>query len=100
MRPTVRCGSLVLVLAALGGSVSAGQPGATYQLTRQAIKSGGGAMDSGQMTLSGTLGQQEAIAVSLSSEGYALAGGFWAQASPTGFTDVLFRADFETGPQQ
>ncbi len=65
--------SLALLLVAALSS-AAGPP---YHIDRWTVDGGGGPLNGGGYTLSGTAGQADAGQV-LSGGGYALGGGFWA----------------------
>jgi hypothetical protein len=69
---------VVLVLSVSGWSLAASEAG--FELSWSSLDGGGGVSRGGGLTLSGTLGQPDAGA--LSGGGYQLAGGFWQAPVP------------------
>ncbi len=71
---------LALVVGLLAVNVALAQSGGGYDLIRWTVDGGGGAVNGGGYTLSGTAGQPEPGAA-LTGGGYVLTGGFWPGAS-------------------
>jgi hypothetical protein len=85
------CALLLVATAAALSMPARAQSGGSFDLTRNTVV-GGGVMGSkgGDYTLSGTVGQADAGA--LTGDGYALAGGFWgggSASSPAGYAIYL-----------
>jgi hypothetical protein len=83
VRATTR--ALLVVLLALWATAAEGQ---TFSLDWWTVDGGGGTSTAGVYTVSGTIGQPDAAA--MSGGGYSLTGGFWAlDATPTPVRPVL-----------
>jgi hypothetical protein len=77
--------ALAVILLALWAPVAEGQP---FSLDWWTVDGGGGTSTAGVYTVSGTIGQPDAGA--MSGGGYSLTGGFWAlDATPTPVRPVL-----------
>jgi hypothetical protein len=72
--------ALVTLLMVITFASTQAQSGSGYDLTWNTIDNGGGTSSNGGYTLDGTIGQPDAGA-SISSSGYTLTGGFWADVS-------------------
>lgn len=72
MIAAVGCG--VLLPVAMAG-------GPSYDITSFTVDGGGGTSSGTGFVLSGTAGQSDATAVTLTGDGFALTGGFWPAAS-------------------
>jgi hypothetical protein len=71
----------LLLLALLGpGSAARAQQGGPYDLTWWTVDGGGGLVQGGGYTLTGTAGQPDP-APALTGGGYVLTGGFWPGAA-------------------
>jgi hypothetical protein len=66
-----------LILAALT-TIARAQSGGPFDLSWSTIDGGGGTSAAGQFTLSGTIGQSDANAVTLTGGKFTLTGGFWS----------------------
>ena len=82
---------LVAALAATTGSAQSGGP---YAITRSTIDNGGGLSASGNVAITGTIGQPDATAT-LRNGNLRLRGGFWAATGEPLPNDPLFSNSFE-----
>ena len=64
--------------------------GGDFEITKSTIDNGGGTSVGGEFSLSGTIGQPDAVSQVLSGGEFLLAGGFWAKA-----IDRIFGDGFE-----
>lgn len=67
--------------------------GGDFAIAKSTIDSGGGASWGGNFSLTGTIGQPEANRQISTGGGFALAGGFWANATTI---DLIFKNSFES----
>ena len=75
--------SLLITLAALaGGNLARAQSGGGFDLTWSTIDGGGGTSTGGVFSISGTIGQPDAGA--MSSGSFQLTGGFWGVVQTPG----------------
>ena len=87
--------TLLLLSALLWAAVALSAPaGGDYVITRSTIDGGGGRSSGGNFTLTGTIGQPEAQAMSALGGDYGVAGGFWAKAA--GVLELIFKDSFES----
>jgi len=67
--------------------------GEDFEITNNTIDGGGGLSSGGDFTVTGTIDQHDATAQVSRRGSFALAGGFWANAT---IADVIFRDGFES----
>jgi hypothetical protein len=67
--------------------------GEGFEITNNTIDGGGGLSSGGDFTVTGTIGQHDATAQVSSRGNFALAGGFWANAT---IADEIFHDGFES----
>lgn len=66
--------------------------GGDFEITKSTIDSGGGTSSGGDFSITGTIGQPDANHQISMGGGFALAGGFWANAT---VADLIFIDSFE-----
>lgn len=66
--------------------------GGDFVITKSTIDGGGGTSSGGDFSITGTIGQPDAYPQISSGGGFALAGGFWANAT---VVDLMFKDSFE-----
>lgn len=84
---------VVALIVVLAGSGASAQSAGGYDLHWNLPAAGGAAMNGAGYTLTGSVGQHDAIPAAMTSAScYALRGGFWPGAQQN---DVIFRNGFE-----
>ncbi len=66
--------------------------GGGFEITKSTIDNGGGLSSGGEFSLTGTIGQPDANQQIATGGGFALSGGFWANAT---VIEVIFKDSFE-----
>ena len=84
---------ILVVLLCASALVFAQSSGGDFEITRSTIDNGGGLSSGSEFSLSGTIGQHDANHQISTGGGFALAGGFWANAF---VSDVIFEDGFES----
>ncbi len=75
-------------------AIALAQPsGGDFEITKSTIDSGGGISVGGDFSLTGTIGQPDANPQISTGGSFALAGGFWANAT---IIDLIFKNSFES----
>ena len=90
MKIIIKC--LVVLTIFITAISFAQSSGGDFEITKSTIDSGGGLSSGGNFTLTGTIGQHDASRQISTGGGFALASGFWADAT---IRDVIFRNSFE-----
>jgi hypothetical protein len=67
--------------------------GGDFKITKSTIDNGGGTSVGGEYSLNGTIGQPDANPQISTGDKFALAGGFWANAT---VVDTIFKDGFES----
>ena len=88
-RPHWLVASLLLIAGCIAASASvlAQSSGGEFELTTSTIDAGGGTASGADFQLTGTIAQADANARQSSGGEFILAGGFWAKAQDTMFSD-------------
>ena len=82
------------ILSVLITSIALAQSsGGDFEITKSTIDSGGGTFAGGDFSLNGTIGQPDANSQISTGGKFALAGGFWANAT---VVDTIFKDGFES----
>ena len=81
--------ALTILITAISFAQSSG---GDFEITKSTIDNGGGTSSGGNFSLTGTIGQHDANRQISTGGGFALAGGFWADAT---VIDVIFKNSFE-----
>ena len=90
MKTMIKClVALTILITALSFAQSSG---GDFEITKNTIDSGGGTSSGGGFSLTGTIGQHDASRQISTGDGFALAGGFWANAT---VLDAIFKNGFE-----
>lgn len=89
MKPII----ILVVLLCVSALVFSQSSGGDFEITRNTIDNGGGSSSGGEFSLTGTIGQHDANHQISTDGGFALAGGFWANAF---VSDVIFEDGFES----
>ena len=66
--------------------------GGEFAIVKSTIDNGGGKSSGGEFSITGTIGQADANSQISTGGGFALAGGFWADAT---VIDLIFKDSFE-----
>jgi len=81
-------------LSVLITAIALAQPsGGEFEITKSTIDNGGGTSVGGEFLLNGTFGQPDASSQISTGGKFALAGGFWANAT---VVDTIFKDSFES----
>ena len=67
--------------------------GGDFEITKSAIDNGGGTSSGGEFSITGTIGQPDANNRISTGGGFAVSGGFWANAT---IVDAIFKDSFES----
>ena len=81
---------LVFLITALALAQSSG---GVFEITKSTINNGGGTSSGGEFSITGTIGQPDANQQISTGAEFALAGGFWADAT---VIDLIFKDSFES----
>ena len=81
---------LTLLITAIALAQSSG---GDFTITKSTIDGGGGTSSGGDFTVTGTIGQPDANRQISTGVGFALSGGFWADAT---VIDLIFKDSFES----
>lgn len=90
-RKIIIVSSLLIVL--ISAITFAQSSGGDFEITKSTIDNGGGTSSNAEFSVTGTIGQPDANRQISKGGGFALAGGFWANAT---VIDVIFKDGFET----
>jgi len=81
---------LTILIAAIAFAQSSG---GDFEITKSTFDNGGGTSFNSEFSITGTIGQPDANRQISKGGGFALAGGFWANAT---VIDLIFKDGFET----
>ena len=81
---------LTILITAIAFAQSSG---GDFEITKSTIDGGGGTSSGGDFTVTGTIGQPDANPQISTGGGFALTGGFWADAT---IIDLIFKDSFES----
>lgn len=85
---------VISVLTAVITTVALAQSsGGDFEITKSTMDNGGGTSSGGEFSLTGTIGQPDANQRIATGGGFALSGGFWANAD---VVDLIFKDGFES----
>ncbi len=88
-RITISLSTFAILIAV----VAFAQPsGGDFEITKNTIDNGGGTSSSGEFAVTGTIGQPDANHQISTGGGFAVSGGFWANAT---VIDLMFKDSFE-----
>ena len=82
--------TLIFLISAIALAQSSG---VDFAITKSTIDNGGGTSSNGEYTITGTIGQADANPQISTGGEFALAGGFWADAT---VIDLIFKDSFES----
>ena len=87
---------VLIILASLcAQQVMAQSSGGDFEITRHTIDNGGGQSSGGAFTLTGTIGQADALPQTASGGSFQMTGGFWANGPVMPPGELLFADGFE-----